>query len=135
MVEDETEEVVIVNVALLAAAATTTLAATCAAAVSELVRVTVAPPLSAGPLNVTVPWELLPPTTLVGFTVTDATVGVAEIVSVRFAVCVRAGLLESVTLKARAVLATEADGVPVMAPVEAFRVKPAGRAPLVSDHV
>ena len=38
LVEDETEEVVIVNVALLAAAATTTLAGTCAAAVSELVE-------------------------------------------------------------------------------------------------
>ena len=135
MVEDETEEVVIVNVALLAAAGTTTLAGTCAAAVSELVSVTVAPPPSAGPLNVTVPCELLPPNTLVGFTVTDATVGVAEIVSVRFAVCVRAGLLESETLKIRGVLATEAEGLPVMAPVEAFRVKPAGREPLVSDHV
>jgi hypothetical protein len=77
----------------------------------------------------------LPPNTLVGFTVTDATVGVAEIVSVRFAVCVRAGLLESVTLKVRGVLATDVEGVPLIAPVEAFRVKPAGRDPLVSDHV
>ena len=77
----------------------------------------------------------MPPNTLVGFTVTDATVGVAEIVSVRFAVCVRAGLLESVTLKVRGVLATEAEGVPVMAPVEAFRVKPAGREPVVNDQV
>ena len=135
LVEDETEEVVIVNVALLAAAGTTTLAGTCAAAVLELVRVTVAPPLSAGPLSVTVPCELLPPSTLVGFIVTDATVEGAEIVSVRFAVCVRAGLLESATLKARGVLATVAVGVPVMAPVEAFRVKPAGREPVVNDQV
>ena len=135
MVEEETEEVLIANVALEAAAGTTTLAGTCAAAVLELVSVTVAPPLSAGPLNVTVPCELLPPNTLVGFNVTDATVGVAEIVSVRFAVCVRAGLLESVTLKLRGVAATEAEGAPVMTPVEAFRVKPAGREPLVSDHV
>ena len=134
MVEEETEEVVIVNVALLAVAGTTTLAGTCATAVLEL-RVTVAPPVGAGPLNVTVPCELLPPNTLVGFNVTDATVGVAEIVSVRFAVCVRAGLLESVTLKLRGVAATEAEGAPVMTPVEAFRVKPAGREPLVSDHV
>ena len=88
LVEAETEEVVIVNVALLAAAGTTTLAGTCAAAALELVSVTVAPPLSAGPLNVTVPCELLPPNTLVGFTVTDATVGVAKIVSVKFALCV-----------------------------------------------
>jgi hypothetical protein len=135
LVEDETEEVVIVNVALLAAAATTTLAGTCTAAVSELVSVTVAPPPSAGPLNVTVPCEVLPPNTLVGFNVTDATAGVAKIVSVKFAVCVRAGLLESDTLKIRGVLATEAEGVPVMAPVEAFRVKPAGREPVVNDQV
>ena len=135
LVEDETEEVVIVNVALLAAAGTTTLPGTCAAAVLELVRVTVAPPPNAGPLNLSVPCEALPPNTLVGFTATDATVGVAEIVSVRFAVCVRAGLLESETLKVRGVLTTETEGVPVMAPVEAFRVKPAGREPLVSDHV
>ena len=134
LVEDETEEVVIVNVALLAAAGTTTLAGTCAAAVLELVSVTVAPPLSAGPLNVTVPCELLLPNTLVGFTVSDATVGVAEIVRARFAVCVRAGLLESVTLKVSGALATEAVGVPMMAPVEAFRVNPAGREPLVSDQ-
>ena len=58
-----------------------------------------------------------------------------ETVSVRFAVCVRAGLLESVTLKAKGVLVTAAEGVPVMAPVDAFRAKPAGRVPLVSDHV
>jgi hypothetical protein len=101
----------------------------------ELVRVTVAPPLSAGPLNVTVPCELLPPNTLAGLNVTDATVGVAEIVSARFAVCVRAGLLESATLKVRGVAATGAEGVPAMVPVEAFRVKPAGREPLVSDQV
>ena len=56
-------------------------------------------------------------------------------VRVRAALCVRAGLLESVTMKVRGVLATAAEGVPVMAPVEAFRVKPAGRVPLVSDQV
>ena len=53
--EEVTAEVVIVNVALLAAAGTITLTGTWAAAVLELVSVTVAPPLSAGPLNVTVP--------------------------------------------------------------------------------
>jgi hypothetical protein len=58
-----------------------------------------------------------------------------ETVSVRLAVCVRAGLLESVALKVRGVLATAAEGVPVMAPVEASSVKPAGRVPLVSDQV
>jgi hypothetical protein len=76
LVEEETTEVVIVNVALVAAAGTTTLAGTWAAAVLELVSVTVAPPLRAGPLNVTVPCELPPPTTLSGFSITSATVGV-----------------------------------------------------------
>ena len=37
-----------------------------------LLKVTVAPPAGAGPLNVTVPCELVPPTTLVGFSVSDA---------------------------------------------------------------
>ena len=83
----------------------------------------------------TVPCKLVPPITLVGFNVTDATVGVDEIVSVRLAVCVRAGLLESVTLKVSGVLVTDVVGVPVIAPVEALRVKPAGRVPLVSDQV
>src|SRR6516164_1277260 len=73
VVEEETAEVVIVNVALLAAAGTTTLAGTCAAAVLLLVNVTVAPPAGAGPLSVTVPCELVPPATTVGFSASDAT--------------------------------------------------------------
>jgi hypothetical protein len=66
---------VIVNVALVAFAATVTLAGTCAAAVLLLVSVTDAPPLGAGPLSVTVPCELVPPTTLLGFTANEDTVG------------------------------------------------------------
>ena|SRR5437762_1243123 len=73
LVEEETEEVVIVNVAFVAAAGTTTLAGTCAAAVL-LPRVTVTPPLGAGPLSVTVPCEFVPPATLAGFKLSDATV-------------------------------------------------------------
>jgi hypothetical protein len=61
--------------------------------------------------------------------------GADEMVRVKVAVCVRAGLLESVTLKVRGVLATDAEGVPLMAPVEAFRVKPVGSEPLVSDQL
>jgi hypothetical protein len=59
----------------------------------------------------------------------------AETVGVREALCVRAGMLESATLNVSGVLATDADGVPVMAPVEPLRVRPAGREPLVSDQV
>ncbi len=58
-----------------------------------------------------------------------------EKVSVKLTDRVRAGLLESVTLKVSGVLVTGAVGVPVMAPVAAFRVKPAGTVPLVSDQV
>ena len=46
-----------------------------------------------------------------------------------------AGLPESVTLKVSGVLVMAADGVPVMAPVEALRLRPAGRVPLVIDQV
>src|SRR5215831_7252562 len=76
LVEEATAEVVIVKVALVAAAGTVTLGGTCAAAVLELVRVTVAPPLRAGPLNVTVACELFAPVTLPGFKLTDVTAGV-----------------------------------------------------------
>jgi len=58
-----------------------------------------------------------------------------EMVRAKLAVCVRAGRLESTTLKVSGVLATAAEGVPVIAPVEAFKVKPAGREPAVSDQV
>ena len=66
-----TAPVVIVKVALVAPAATVTLAGTCAAVVLLLVSVTVAPPLGATPLNVTVPVDELPPVTLVGLTVIE----------------------------------------------------------------
>ncbi len=56
-----------VNVALVAPAATVTLDGTVAAAVLLLE--------SAGPLNVTVPVEGVPPMTLVGFSVSDERVG------------------------------------------------------------
>src|SRR6476660_3741363 len=59
------------NVAVVAPAATLTLAGTCAAVVLLLVRDTVAPPVGAAPLSVTVPVDELPPVTLVGFTATE----------------------------------------------------------------
>ena len=58
-----------VNAALVAPAAIVTLAGTLAAVVLLLESATCAPPAGAGPLNVTVPVDELPPTTLVGFSV------------------------------------------------------------------
>ena len=71
MVRLPTLLVVTWNVALVAPAATVTVAGTCAAVVLLLVRDTVAPPLGAAPLSVTVPVDELPPVTLVGFTETE----------------------------------------------------------------
>jgi hypothetical protein len=59
------------KVALVAPANTVTLAGTCAAAVLLLVSVTVAPPVGAAPLSVTVPVDELPPVKIVGFNETD----------------------------------------------------------------
>ncbi len=70
-----TADVVIEKVADVAPAATVTLAGTCAAAVLLLVSVTTAPPDGAGPLNVTVPVDELPPATEVGFSVKADNVG------------------------------------------------------------
>ena len=58
-----------VNAALVAPAAIVTLAGTRATVVLLLESATCAPPAGAGPLNVTVPVDELPPTTLVGFSV------------------------------------------------------------------
>jgi hypothetical protein len=66
-VDEATALVLTANVALVAPAATVTLEGTLAAAVLLLESVTCAPPDGAGPLNVTVPVEELPPVTLVGF--------------------------------------------------------------------
>jgi len=70
-----TELVVTVKVALLAPAAMLTLAGTEAAAVLLLERVTTAPEGGATALSVTVPWDALPPITLVGFSVNEPTAG------------------------------------------------------------
>ena len=65
-----------------------------------------------------------------------ATVRVAGvIVSVTLSVFVCCGLPESCTWNVNGVLVTAVVGVPVMAPVEAFKDKPAGSVPLVMDHV
>jgi hypothetical protein len=60
--------VVIVNVAVVLPLATVTLAGTLATDALSLLSCTTTPPVGAGPLNVTVPWEDVPPVTLVGLT-------------------------------------------------------------------
>ena|SRR5580700_2369748 len=57
-----------------------------------------------------------------------------DIVNERFAVCERAGLLESETLKIKEVFATDAEGVPPTVPVEAFKDNPFGNVPLLNDQ-
>jgi hypothetical protein len=75
VVDAATALVLTVNVAVVAPAAAVTLDGTAAAAVLLLESATVAPPAGAGPLNVTVPVEGVPPMTLVGFSVSDERVG------------------------------------------------------------
>jgi hypothetical protein len=71
-VEVATALVLTVKLALVAPAATVTLAGTRAAPVLLLESDTTAPPVGAGPLNVTVPVEdCVPPVTLVGFTASE----------------------------------------------------------------
>jgi hypothetical protein len=72
-----TPDVLTVNVALVAPAGTVTLEGTLAAPLL-LERAICAPPAGAGPLKVTVPVEdCAPPITLVGFRVSEETVGSA----------------------------------------------------------
>ena len=86
-VDAATALVVTAKVALVAPAGTVTLEGTLATAVLLLESVTWAPPAGAGPLSVTVPVEdCTPPTTLVGFSVSDERGGGAEGVTVREAV-------------------------------------------------
>jgi hypothetical protein len=73
-VDEATGCVVTVNVLLVLPAATVTLAGTVATAVLLLDIVTTAPPLGAAALSVTVPVEELPPTAVVGLTVTEESV-------------------------------------------------------------
>ena len=74
-VDAATGLVLIVKVALALPAGTVTMDGTLAAPL-PLESMTCAPPAGAGPLSVTVPMEdCKPPTTLVGFSVSEATVG------------------------------------------------------------
>jgi hypothetical protein len=62
-----TTVVVIMNVAVVAPAFTTTVGGTVATPVLPLLSATVAPPVGAGPLSVTVAVDVPPPTTDAGF--------------------------------------------------------------------
>jgi hypothetical protein len=73
-----TEVVLTANVALLAPEAIVTLAGTVAAAVLLLVSATTTPDDGAVVFSVTLPCDVLPPATLVGFSVNDVTAGVAS---------------------------------------------------------
>jgi hypothetical protein len=63
------------NDAVVAPAVTVTLAGARATVVLLLESATCTPPAGAGPLRVTVPVDEFPPTTLVGFSVNEASVG------------------------------------------------------------
>jgi len=72
---DATPLVVIVKVAPAEPSGIVTLAGTCAADGLLLCKVTTAPPEGEGPLKVSVPLELLPPTTALGLLVSEDKVG------------------------------------------------------------
>jgi hypothetical protein len=85
-VDVPTELVFTVKVALLAPDAILTLAGTVAAAVLLLDRVTTTPGEGAAALSVTVPCDVLPPPTLVGFSVKELSTAAEDTVSVAGAV-------------------------------------------------
>ena len=63
------------NAALALPAGTVTKAGTPAADGTPLLNDIATPPLGAGPVSITVPWDVAPPTTLVGLTVNEFKAG------------------------------------------------------------
>ena len=132
--EPDTGLVVTGNVALLAPADTVTLAETVAANVLSLLSDTTAPPEGAGPLNVTVPVEGLPPATVDGLTVTEDNTGltVPGLTVIVNAFVPAFPLLSLASTVNDAVCAVV--GVPEITPA-LERISPAGNAPDMIDHV
>jgi hypothetical protein len=86
--EELGRRVVTVNVTLVAPEGTFTAAGTVATEVLLLASVTTTPPAGAFPLSDTVPRELAPPVTLVGFRLIEFKARVIAGVTVRLVVCV-----------------------------------------------
>jgi hypothetical protein len=66
---------------------------------------------------------------------TEMLTAVEEIVNISLTDLLPGGALESATWNVRGAFVTVCVGVPAIAPVEAFNIRPAGNAPLVSDHL
>jgi hypothetical protein len=81
-VEEPTVKVVTANATVEAPARTVALAGTVAAAVFELVRVTIVPPAGAAPFRATVAVEVELPKAVEGERVTESAIGPADVVSV-----------------------------------------------------
>lgn len=89
--------VVAVNVPVIAPETTVMLPGTVAAALLELLSVTIVPPVGAGPDKVTVPVRFCPPNAVVGDTVNTATVtGAVTVMLTCFVVPPRVALMFAV---------------------------------------
>jgi len=104
-VEEATPFVVMVKDALVAPAAIVTVAGTWAADMLLLETVTTAPPVGALPLRVTVPVELLPPTTEVGDLLSEDS-DAAVTVIVAFVLTPRVAVMTDVVVEATARVVT-----------------------------
>ena len=127
-VDTRTIEVLTVNVTLVAPAGTVTVRGTLAAELL-LESETCAPPAGAGPLSVTVPVDdCTPPTTLVGFKVSEETVGSGRGATVRVITVVRCNVPDvpvTVTLTLPRVAALLAVNVKVLVVVAGLGLKDA----------